>query len=216
MKKQVVVPIAGALLLIVFAIAVLMYNEQKTQEISETINENASLLVRDYSPTMGNKDAKVTIVEFFDPACGTCKDFYPFVKRLMSANPGKIKLVLRYTPFHKRSDYVVKILEAARLQDKFWEVLEVTYKTQSTWASHRNPQPERLWMLLGGVGFDLKKAKQDLQNPIIQQRIQQDLEDAKQLEVTKTPGFFVNGKPLIPFGAKQLQQLVDEAIRKNY
>ena len=71
-------------------------------------------------------------------------------------------------------------------------------------------------MLLGGVGFDLKKAKQDLQNPIIQQRIQQDLADAEQLEVTKTPGFFVNGKPLIPFGANQLQQLVDEAIRNNY
>lgn len=216
MKKQVMVPTAGALLLIVFAIAVLIYNEQKTKEISEKTNKNASLLMRDYSPTMGNENAKVTIVEFFDPACGTCKDFYPLVKRLMSANPGKIKLVLRYTPFHKGSDYVVKLLEAARLQNKFWEALEATYKSQSAWASHRNPQPQKLWMYLGGVGLDLTKARNDMQNPVIQKRIQQDLADAQQLEVTKTPGFFVNGKPLIPFGAKQLQQLVDTEIRNNY
>jgi len=216
MKKQMLVPFAGALLLIVFAIAVLIYNEQKTKELSETATKNASLLIRDYSPTIGNKNAKVTIVEFFDPACGTCKAFHPFVKRLMSANPGRIKLVMRYTPFHKGSDYVVKLLETARLQNKFWETLEATYESQSAWASHTNPQPERLWMLLGGVGLDLKKAREDMQSPAIAKRIQQDMADAQQLEVTKTPGFFVNGKPLIQFGAEQLQQLVDTEIRNNY
>jgi protein-disulfide isomerase len=216
MKKQIQVPVAGALLLIVFAIAVLVYHEQKTNEISETINKNASLLIRDYSPTIGNDNAKVTIVEFFDPACETCKAFHPFVKRLMSSNPGKIKLVMRYTPFHKGSDYVVKLLEAARLQNKFWETLEATYESQPTWAPHHNPQPERLWMLLGGVGLDLKKAREDMQSPTVAKRVQQDVADAQQLQVTKTPGFFVNGKPLVRFGYEQLQQLVEAEIRNNY
>ncbi len=216
MKKQIQVPIVGAMLLIAFAIAVVIYNEEKASKLSETTSKNASLLIRDYSPMIGSSDAKVTIVEFFDPACETCKAFYPFVKQLMSNNPGKIKLVLRYTPFHNGSDYVVKLLEAARLQNKFWETLEATYKTQPSWASHNNPQPERLWMLLGGVGLDLKKAREDMQSPTIAQRIQQDMADAQQLEVTKTPGFFVNGKPLVQFGYEQLQQLVDAEVRKNY
>lgn len=216
MKKQIQVPIVGALLLIVFAIAVVIYNEQQTKKLSESVNKNASLLIRDYSPTIGNENAKVTIVEFFDPACETCKAFYPFVKQIMANNPGRIKLVLRYTPFHKGSDYVIKLLEAARLQNKFWETLEATYKSQPSWAAHHNPQPERLWMLLGGVGLDLKKAKEDMQSPTIAQRIQQDMADAQRLQVTKTPGFFVNGKPLVQFGYEQLQQLVEAEVRKNY
>ena len=216
MNKQIQVPIVGGLLLIVFAIAVIVYNEKKSDELSETASKNASLLIRDYSPTIGDPNAKVTIVEFFDPACGTCKAFYPFVKRIMSDNPGRIKLVLRYAPFHKGSDYVVKLLEAARLQNKFWEVLEATYNTQSSWASHTNPQPEKLWSLLRGSGLNLSKAREDMPNPMFTQRIQQDLADARQLQVSKTPGFFVNGKPLIQFGYEQLQQLVNAEIRNNY
>lgn len=216
MNKQLQVPVAGAIILIIFAIAVLVYNEQQSKEATARTNQFASSLVRDYSPTKGNPDAKVTLVEFFDPACETCKAFHPFVKQLMDANPGKIKLVLRYAPFHKGSDYVIKILEAARLQNKFWETLDAAYKTQPNWAAHHNPQPERLWMLIGNVGLNMKKAQQDMENPQIAQRIQQDLQDAKKLQVTKTPGFFVNGKPLQRFGYEQLKQLLDSELRKNY
>ncbi len=216
MKKQYLVPVAGVLLLTVFAIAAFLFNTQKANELSETAKKNTSILVRDYSPTIGDEKAKVTIVEFFDPACETCRAFYPFVKELMASNPGKIKLVLRYTPFHKGSDYVVKILESARLQNKFWEVLEVTYKAQPAWAEHGNPQPERLWRYLSRVGLDFKKAREDMQSPTIADRIQKDMADARQLQVTKTPGFFVNGKPLVRFGYKELQNLVETEIRKNY
>jgi len=216
MNKQIQVSIAGALLIILFAVAVVIYNEEKADELTDNASQNASLLVRDYSPTFGNEDAKVTIVEFFDPACETCKAFHPLVKHLMSSNPGKIKLVLRYAPFHQGSDYVVKLLEAARMQNKFMETLEATYASQATWAPHHKPQPERLWMLLGGVGLDLKKAKEDMESSTVEQRIQQDLADAQQLQVTRTPGFFVNGKPLVQFGSQQLQQLVDDEIRSSY
>ena len=216
MNKQMQVPIAGAIILIIFAIAVVVFNEQQSKQATERTNKFASSLIRDYSPTIGNTSAKVTIVEFFDPACGTCKAFYPFVKQLMAAHPGKIKLVLRYAPFHKGSDYVIGILEAARLQNKFWETLETTYKTQSNWAAHHNPQPERLWMLLGGVGLNMKKAQADMQSETISKRIQQDLADARKLQVTKTPGFFVNGKPLQQFGYEQLKQLVESEVRSQY
>ncbi|MDT8382830.1 MAG: thioredoxin domain-containing protein [Gammaproteobacteria bacterium] len=216
MKKHLQVPIAAALLLIVFAVAIIIYNEQQAEELSATADKNAALLIRDYSPTIGNKNARVTIVEFFDPACETCKAFHPFVKHLMSAHPGRINLVLRYTPFHQGSDYVIKILEAARLQNRFWETLEASYESQPAWASHGNPQPERLWTLLGGVGLDLNKARADMQSPTIAHRIQQDMEDARQLQVTKTPGFFVNGKPLVRFGYEPLQELVEAEIRQQY
>ena len=48
--------------------------------------------------------------------------------------------------------------------------------------------------------------------PEISQVIAQDIEDAQTLNVTKTPEFFVNGKPLPSFGYEQLKTLVDEAL----
>ena len=216
MNNMLKAPIVGALLLIVFAIAVLVYNDKKTDELGALAARNAQYLIRDYSPTIGDPNAKVTIVEFFDPACETCKAFHPLVKQIMAANPGRIKLVLRYLPLHQGSDYVAKFLEAARLQNKFWETLEIIYDKQSSWASHHNPQPEKIWGLLTGSGLDLSKNREDMALPVIAQRVQQDLADARQLQVSKTPGFFVNGKPLVQFGYEQLQQLVNSEIKNSY
>jgi len=100
MKKEYLIPASVILLVVIFAIAAFIYDQQKADKINAQTKQNEAYLVRDYSPTVGNKNAKVTIVEFFDPACETCKAFHPFVKQLMDSNPGKIKLVMRYAPLH--------------------------------------------------------------------------------------------------------------------
>lgn len=216
MNKQSLVTLAATVLVVVFGIGAMLYDQQQKKKMSESAKSNSSLLVRDYSPTKGSDDAKVTIVEFFDPACETCKAFHPFIGNLMTTYPGKIKVVMRYAAFHQGSDYVVAMLEAARNQGKFWEVLEAAYAAQPIWASHDNPQPEKLWMQLGAVGLDLKRAQADMQNPVVIERLRQDMADAQALGVTKTPGFFVNGKPLVSFGYEQLKSLVEGEVRASY
>ncbi len=54
------------------------------------------------------------------------------------------------------------------------------------------------------------------ENGNIEKIIAQDLADAKALNVRKTPGFFVNGKPLVSFGREQLYQLVQSEIKAQY
>ena len=66
------------------------------------------------------------------------------------------------------------------------------------------------------MGLDMDKLYIDMQSAEIAKRIKQDLLDAKQLKVSKTPGFFVNGKPLIHFGYEQLKQLVESEVVANY
>jgi protein-disulfide isomerase len=192
------------------------YKGKQAEEIGFMARENAELFVRDHSQTLGSDDAKVYLVEFMDPACETCAAFSPFVKQMMNANPGKIKLVLRYAPFHDGADYFVKILEAAKRQGKYWETLDVMYKSQPYWASHSNPQPQRIWQFLPKAGLDIAQIRKDMNDPAIVKLIEQDLADAKTLNVRKTPGFFANGKPLQIFGYRQLQELVQSEIRENY
>jgi protein-disulfide isomerase len=135
---------------------------------------------------------------------------------MMAANPGKINLVLRYAPFHDGADYFVKILEAAGKQGKYWETLDVMYRSQQFWASHHNPQPEKVWQFLPQAGLDIKQIKQDMNDPAIAGIIEQDLADAKTLDVQKTPGFFVNGRPLQTFGYQQLTELVKSEYLAQY
>ena len=214
--KYVLVGLTCVLLVLAFIGGSSYYKGQQAEKFGFLAQKNAELFVRDHSPTLGSDDAKVFIVEFMDPACETCAAFEPFIKQAMAANPGKIKLVLRYAPFHDGADNFVKILEAARIQGKFWETLEVMFKTQHIWASHHNYQPERLWEVLPRVGLDIERIKEDMHSPAIAKIIAQDMADVKTLNVQKTPGYFVNGRPLQQFGYRQLAQLIQSELEAQY
>ena len=214
--KYVLVGLTCVLLVLAFIGGSSYYKSQQAEKFGFLAQKNAELFVRDHSPTLGSDDAKVFIVEFMDPACETCAAFEPFIKQAMAANPGKIKLVLRYAPFHDGADNFVKILEAARIQGKYWETLEVMFKTQHIWASHHNYQPERLWEVLPRVGLDIERIKEDMHSPAIAKIIAQDMADVKTLNVQKTPGYFVNGRPLQQFGYRQLAQLIQSELEAQY
>ncbi|WP_205747647.1 thioredoxin domain-containing protein [Desulforhopalus sp. IMCC35007] len=214
--KYLMFGIACLALVLTFVFGSSYYKNQQAEKFGFMAEENASLFVREHSQTLGSDDAKVYLIEFTDPACETCAAFSPFVKQLMDANPGKIKFVLRYAPFHQGADYFVKILEAAKKQGKYWEALDVMYKSQPYWASHSNPQPQRIWQFLPKAGLDIEQIKKDMNDPAIANLIAQDLADAKTLNVQKTPGFFANGKPLQNFGYKQLEQLVQAELDAKY
>jgi len=216
MKTHLIFGLSVIGLILAFAVGSSYYKGKQAEKIGFLAQENAELFVRDHSQTMGSDDAKVYLIEFMDPACETCAAFSPLVKQMIVTNPGKIKLVLRYAPFHDGADYFVKILEAAKKQGKYWETLNVMYKTQPYWASHHNPQPQRIWQFLPQAGVDMERIRKDMNDPAIAKLIDQDLADAKTLNVRKTPGFFVNGKPLQTFGSKQLLQLVQSELKANY
>lgn len=216
MKKKHIAFLGGAGLLIVFAVAGYVYETERTSEITSMAQSRASPLMRDYSQRLGPADAKVAIVEFFDPGCEACRAFANPVKELVASHDGKVQLVLRYAPFHEGADTMVKILEAARRQGKYWETLQVMFDTQPHWANHHRPQPEKIWNFLGSVGLDIEKIRRDMDDPEILEIIRQDIADAQTLGVRRTPEFFVNGKPLPSFGFPQLEALVDTEIAASY
>jgi len=216
-KQKLIVASTVLLALLIFLFGIFFYSGQTNQQVTLVAQDNREALIRQHSPIYGNPDAKVTIVEFFDPACEACRAFYPFVKTLVNANFGRVNLVLRYAPFHKDSDEAVKILEAARLQkDMYWPVLEAMLESQPTWASHDRPQPELIWHYIKDTGIDIAKAKVDANDNRVLAILKQDKADVTTLKVTKTPSFYVNGKPLTDFGMDQLRELVRKESHNVY
>lgn len=212
MKKYLIVPLSAVLLIAVFVAALFLVDEPATGTAADAGSDHTDALVRDHSPRLGSAEAKVTIVEFFDPACGTCRVFHPIVKGMMRENPGEISLVTRYAPLHPGSDEVVKILEAARLQGKFWETLEAGYRSQPRWTINHRAHPDLFWKSVASVGLDADRLAADVRSQAVLDNIQADVEDGKALGVDKTPGFFVNGRPLTEFGESQLRRLVESEL----
>ena len=211
-KFTVIGLVAFGALLFYWAMTSYQQRVQVAQDVQVTAEP--SRLVRMHSPVFGPQDAPVTIVEFFDPACETCRAFYPLVKNLMAQHPQKIKLVIRYAAFHQGSDVVVKLLEAAKSQGKYQAVLEALLAAQPAWADHGQPNLETAFAVAQQAGLDLSQARQAMENPAMQALLQQDMDDLTALQVTKTPTFFVNGRSLPSFGPEQLAALVAEEVAK--
>ena len=203
-------------LLLAFVAGTLYYKTESVRSAQQAAAKNRQLLASADSPALGNPEAKVHIVEFLDPACGTCAVFYPQVKKLMTDNPGRIRLSVRHVPFHKGSEHVVRMLEAARNQGKYWQALEAVFASQGQWTMNHQVYPERVWPSLAGIGLDVDRARTDMNSAEIAGRMERDFADAKVLGVSKTPEYFVNGRPLPTFGLDELQGLVKEELRVAY
>ena len=188
------------------------YRDRTQAEQDTRVAVEGSRLVRMHTPIIGPQNAPVTIVEFFDPACETCRAFYPIVKQIMAQHPDKVRLALRYAPFHHGSDQVVKLIEAARKQGLYTPVLEALLAAQPEWADHAAPNIGIAFEAAARAGLDMERARQDMETPEIQAVLAQDIEDLTALQVSKTPTFFVNEKPLISFGAQQLEDLVRREV----
>jgi protein-disulfide isomerase len=199
-----------------FAMGMFAFQGKKAEESTALASKNTANLVQFHSPTTGATDAKVTLVEFFDPSCEACRAFYPLVKSILEENKGKVKLVLRYAAFHKDSDIVVKILEATKTQNLYWQSLEAVLQSQPEWADHGAPQVDKIWPHLKAVGVDVEKAKADMKSPALDKLLEQDKADLTVLKVQKTPTFYVNGKSLIGNSEEALRTLLKQEIDAAY
>ena len=216
--KRLHIMLAGAgALLVAFVVAALTYTQwQEQRELEELARQPTSLFKRPHSPTYGSPSARVKITEFFDPACETCSAFFPIVKDIVDRSSGRVQLVVRYVPFHAGADQAVKLLDAARLQGQFWPVARQLLRQQSTWGADHNPRPDLIWGLVEGMGLDMERLRTDATSEQVLAHIEQDMADARTLKVTRTPGFFVNGRALKDFGQRQLEDLVREEMKRAY
>ena len=204
--------------LIGIAAAVLYFDRQISEEESASAafavsaTEDPATLVRFHSPTFGPSNAPVTIVEFFDPSCESCRAFHPFVKEILAENPNDVRLVMRYVLFHKGSEEVARLLETSRKQNLYPQVLEAVLAAQPEW--HDDPQVLKAWEAAASAGLDVEKARAEMGSPAIDAVLKRDMEDAKKIGIRGTPTVYVNAQPLVEFGPEPLRNLVLSEIKQ--
>ena len=194
MKKNILF-LVGVIALAVgaFYIVKIQYQEKQQEVISEKAPE---FLIRDYHPTIGEKTAAVTMVEFLDPECESCAAVDPIVKGLLKEFEGKIHYVVRYMPLHNNSVLAAAALEESRPSGKYFQALSGLLYYQPEWADHQNPKPELIAVILKRIGVDILTSNPSQLIEKHKKNLEQDQMDAKALGVTSTPTIFINGEKI--------------------
>ncbi|MBC7464752.1 MAG: thioredoxin domain-containing protein [Bdellovibrio sp.] len=166
-----------------------------------------------HSFSSGPIDAKVTVVEYFDPECESCAAVAPYIEKEMEYYKGKVRWVFRYMTYHKNSATAVKVLEAARKQNLFLEVQHILFQSQKVWGEKQEPTESEILKVVSQVPkINMAKIKSDMNDPATAEIIAKDATEGAQGGVTGTPTFFVNGMILDQLDLDLLIKKINEGL----
>jgi protein-disulfide isomerase len=180
---------------------------QRDTQAQKAIEQEQSALLRDpETPSTGNPNGDVTIVEFSDYQCPYCKKAHSAVKSVV-ASDGKVKLIYKDLPILGEASKVAAVAALASIKqgkhDAFHDALMTnTAKLDS----------DLIFKLAASVGIDVDQLKKDMSDPKIKDTIDRNMALAEELGVRGTPAFVI-GKQFVPgaVDADALKQLIADA-----
>ena len=148
--------------------------------------------------TKGSATAPVTVYEMSDFQCPYCKrhaaKVFPELERDY-IDTGKVRWVFVYFPLtglHPNAEPAAELAACAARQDKFWEVHDLLFRNQATWAPLREPGPFFL-SFADSAGLDKSALTKCLQSGDTRDEVEQDAVSAVRSGARSTPTFYVEG-----------------------
>lgn len=170
-------------------------------------------------PLKGNKDAKVTIVEFADFRCPFCEQFFTQTESQIIkdyVDTGKVKFAFRqYAFLGPASVIAANAAECANDQGKFWEFHDYLYKNQPPETDTSMYNTDTLTQTATSLGIDGNTFRSCLDGKKDDSKAAGDLADGQKAGVNGTPTFFVNGTSLVgaqPYSS--FKTLIDQELAK--
>lgn len=143
----------------------------------------------------GNPDAAVTLVEFSDLQCPACAAFQPVLNEILATHGDNLKFEYKHfpLPIHPFAQPAAIAAEAAGQQGKFFEFHDALFANQQAWSSAATPNVFFI-QYAQELGLDIDKFRQHLGSSILRDKVRADMTEARELGLTGTPTFFLNGE----------------------
>ena len=193
---------------IVEAIELLQAQQQQSQQRQNrgAIAANMEQLVNSrVDPFIGNPDASVTVVEFFDYQCPYCKRMAEDLAKIAAEDPD-VKIIFKEFPvFGRESTLAARAALASAKQGKYPEFHLAIMGLRGA------PSENAIFRVASQLGLDLDRLRRDMRSPSIERQIQDNLRLARQVGVRGTPAYIV-GNQLAPgaMSPEQMRQLIAE------
>lgn len=160
----------------------------------------------DYSFSMGNEDADVTIVEFYDYNCGYCKQVPEIFARLLEEDD-KLRIIYKELPILAQSSEFASLAAMASMkQDKFIDFHNALMKNK------RQLTEELILQIAKDNGVDEVKLLNDMADPIHEENILKTQYLVQSLGISGTPGFIIGDQIIAGFiGYDKIKEIINQA-----
>jgi protein-disulfide isomerase len=158
----------------------------------------------------GPEHARVTVVEYGDFQCPSCKVAAATPTLLMERFPNQVRFLFRHFPIieaHPQAMRAAEASEAAAAQGKFWPMYHALFDNQAHLGD------KSLLRYAGEIGLDVMRYGAEMDDHIYVQKVREHMDGARRSHIRATPSFFINGVPQdISFGMKALHDAVAAAL----
>jgi protein-disulfide isomerase len=161
---------------------------------------------------LGSEHSPITVVEYGDFECPTCKQAAPAVKLVLERFGARIRFVFRHFPVesaHPNAMHAAQAAEAAGGQGKFWQMHDLLFENQ------RHLKIANLREYAQRLELDMPRFIAEMDDEIYLQRVREHMAGATRSHVRGTPTFFINGVIQdVSFGMHALMEGVEAALRR--
>jgi len=150
----------------------------------------------------------VVVEEYGDYQCPPCGQLYPELKQIEKEYGNQVQIVFHHFPLmkiHKNALLAAHAAEAARNQNKFWEMHDLLYRNQKEWSELADPKPV-FESYAKQLSLNLDNFDRDLGSNQIDQKISADIQRGSAQGVTGTPTVFLDSH-LVNYQATNLDGL---------
>jgi protein-disulfide isomerase len=160
----------------------------------------------------GSEHARVTLVEYGDFECPSCKVAVTTPKLLLERFPNKVRFIFRHFPMqdaHPHALMAAEAAEAAAAQGKFWRMHDLLFQNQA------HLKDKDLHRYAVETGLDMARYTAEMDDHIYLQKVREHIEGGRRSHIRATPAFFVDGLLQdISFGMKALHDAVASAVAR--
>jgi protein-disulfide isomerase len=185
--------IALVLLVAAAGTALLLKSNQRVDSSRDTHTASSDNAKKNLSA-----DTVVSLEEFGDYQCPPCGQLHPTLKKLKQEYGANLNFIFRNLPLtkiHHNALAAAQAAEAARVQNRFWEMHDLLYENQSLWKDDINPR-SIFTKFAADLGLNTTQFVRDLDGQQIQMRIEADEDAAAKQGIDGTPTILINGRQL--------------------
>jgi protein-disulfide isomerase len=147
--------------------------------------------VGDVDHVAGAANAPVTLVEYGDFECPSCRKAWPMVKELQRRLGKNLRFVFRNFPLtklHPNAEHAAEAAEAASAQGAFWQMYDRLFERQFAL------EDDNLIEYASELGLDADRMRVALEGGTYRARVKEDVLSGLKSGVNGTPTFFINGE----------------------
>ena len=161
----------------------------------------------------GPDHARVTVIEYGDFECPSCKVASTTPTLLMERYPNKVRFIYRHFPIveaHPHAQLAAEAAEAAAAQGSFWPMYHRLFDSQ------QHLKDKDLQRYAQDLGLDMARYIAEMDDHIYLQKVREQADGGRRSHIRATPTFFINGVVQdISFGMKALHDAVAAAVQHH-